>query len=70
MGKLFVNGQEVDIRGDQVTAGELKRQLHKKETDLVIIDNTDGLHHLLDHEVIPSEAEIVSIVPTWEFGLR
>jgi hypothetical protein len=70
MGKqLIVNGQEVDVEGEHVTAGALKQQLHRTQNDWVMIKRSDGIQHLLDHEVVPSDVERISIVPAFEYGI-
>lgn len=69
MGQLIVNGEIEDIPGDRVTAGELKRRRGAPPTDWVMAKMPDGMHNLADTELVPANAERVSIVPAHQYGL-
>jgi hypothetical protein len=66
--QLLINGEQVDVVQDTITAAQLKRQLLTDTNSWVVISDTRGLRQLKDNEVIPSTAERVSIVPAYEYG--
>ena len=66
--QLIVNGKVVDIALDNITAGQLKEELQRERNAWVVIARANGLQHLSDQEVVPAEAERVSIIPAYEYG--
>ena len=66
--QLIVNGEQVDVAQDAITAGQLKRQLQAERNSWVVISAASNLRQLSDNEVFPHTAERVSVVPAYEYG--
>lgn len=66
--QLIVNSRAVDIAVDAITAGQLKEELQAERNAWVVITRANRSQQLADHEVIPAEAEQVSIVPAFQYG--
>ncbi len=66
--QLIVNGEQVDVAQEVITAGQLKRLLQSDGNSWIVISEANNLRQLRDNEVVPATAERVSVVPAYEYG--
>ncbi len=66
--RLYVNGEAVDVIGDNITAGQLKKECNFEQTSWVMVDERGSLRQLNDNEIIPAGVEHISILPAYEYG--
>jgi hypothetical protein len=69
MGTYVVNGEVVDLRQDQPTAQDLKLHTQSVPSDWVMAAMPGGqVVKLNDHDVLPPNAEYLSIVTPFTYG--
>jgi hypothetical protein len=69
VGRYVVNGEVIDLSQDRPTAIDLKRAAGSPSGDWVMATLSGGqVHQLKDHDILPAEAEQLSIVPAFTYG--
>lgn len=66
---LTVNGEQVELPRESVTAREIKQQLEYSQDSSVVIVGENGQNvFVADNESIPADAREVSIIPRFQYG--
>jgi hypothetical protein len=69
MGTYVINGEPVDLREDPPTAAAVKRAVGSPAGDWVMATMPGGqVVKLNDMDVVPSQAEDLSVVPAFQYG--
>lgn len=69
MGKYVINGEVVDLREEAPTAADVKRVVGSPSDDWVMANMPGGqVVKLNDTDLLPSEADDLSIVPAFRYG--
>jgi hypothetical protein len=69
MGNYIVNGEVIDVRGEQPTAADLKRQANSVLSDWVMASMPNGqIVKLEDHRPLPANAVDYSVVTPFTYG--
>jgi hypothetical protein len=69
MGNYIVNGEVIDVRGEQPTAADLKRQANSVLSDWVMASMPNGqILKLEDHRPLPANAVDYSVVTPFTYG--
>jgi hypothetical protein len=69
MGTYLINGEVVDLRQDVPTAADAKRAAGSSANDWVMATMPGGqVVKLNDTDVLPAQAEDLSIVPAFQYG--
>jgi hypothetical protein len=68
MGQYVVNGEPVDVREARPTALDLKLAAGSPSADWVMVTICGQIRKLNDGDLLPAEAEELSIVPAFTYG--
>ena len=69
MGNYMVNGEIIDVRGEQPTAADLKRQANSVLSDWVMASMPNGqIVKVDDHKPLPPNAVDYSVVTPFTYG--